>query len=100
MMHSPRIQQLVPDLVIIDLAMPGKNGMEAGRQVFDRSPLAAMLLLTVQEVSAELRRAARAAGFRGALTKGSGREVVMAIETVLAKGTLFDVEGSTAARPD
>jgi len=90
-----KIKQLAPDLAIIDLAMPDKNGMEAARQIFATSPLTAMLLLTVQEVSTELARAAREAGFRGAVTKGSGREVVMAVERLLDKGTMFQIEGST-----
>jgi len=89
-----KIKQLAPDLAIIDLAMPDKNGIEAARQILSVSPLTAMLLLTVQEVSAELARAAREAGFRGAVTKGSGREVVTAVETLLDKGTMFQVEGS------
>lgn len=89
-----KIKQLAPDLAIIDLAMPDKNGIEAARQIFASSPLTPMLLLTVQEVSTELARAAREAGFRGAVTKGSGREVVMAVETLLDKGTLFRIEGS------
>jgi len=82
-----KIKQLAPDMAIIDLAMPDKNGM-----IFAISPLTAMLLLTVQEVSGELARTAREAGFRGVVTKGSGREVAMAVETLLDKGTLFDVE--------
>jgi len=89
-----KIKQLSPDLAIIDLAMPDKNGIEAARQVFANSPLTAMLLLTVQEVSTELARAAREAGFRGAVTKGSGREVVVAVETLLNQGTVFKIEGS------
>jgi DNA-binding NarL/FixJ family response regulator len=89
-----KIKQLTPDLAIIDLAMPDKNGLEAARQAFAVSPLTAMLLLTVQEVSGELARAAREAGFRGAVTKSSGREVITAVETLLDKGTLFDIEGS------
>lgn len=91
------INQLAPDLAIIDLAMPDKNGMEAARQIFSTSPLTTMLLLTVQEVSAELARAAREAGFRGAVTKGSGREVITAVETLLDRGTLFDVQESPHA---
>jgi DNA-binding NarL/FixJ family response regulator len=89
-------EQLAPDLAIIDLAMPEKNGIEAAREIFSRSPLTAMLLLTVQEVSAELARAARDAGFRGAVTKASGSEVVIAVETLLGKGTFFAVEGSAS----
>jgi DNA-binding NarL/FixJ family response regulator len=90
-------EQLAPDLAIIDLAMPNKNGIEAAREIFAISPLTPMLLLTVQQVSAELARAARDAGFRGAVTKSSGSEVVMAVETLLGKGTFFDIEGSSAS---
>jgi DNA-binding NarL/FixJ family response regulator len=87
-----KIEQLAPDLAIIDLAMPEKNGVQAAREIFANSSSTAMLLLTVQEVSAELARAAREAGFRGAVTKGSGREIIMAVETLLGHGTFFDVE--------
>jgi DNA-binding NarL/FixJ family response regulator len=90
-------EQLAPDLAIIDLAMPDKNGIEAAREIIAQSPLTAMLLLTVQEVSAELARAAREAGFRGAVTKSSGSEVVVAVETLLGKGTFFAIEGSMSA---
>jgi DNA-binding NarL/FixJ family response regulator len=90
-----KTEQLAPDLAIIDLAMPDKNGVEAAREIFAASPLTPMLLLTVQEVSAELARAAREAGFRGAVTKGSGSEVVMAVETLLDKGTFFSSESSS-----
>jgi DNA-binding NarL/FixJ family response regulator len=92
-----KTEQLAPDLAIIDLAMPDKNGVEAAREIFAASPLTAMLLLTVQEVSAELARVAREAGFRGAVTKGSGREVVAAVETLLGKGTFFSVSESSSA---
>ena len=60
-----KTKQLSPDLAIIDLAMPDQNGIEAARQIFATSPLTPMLLLTVQEVSTELARAARDAGTPG-----------------------------------
>jgi DNA-binding NarL/FixJ family response regulator len=84
-------------LHLIDLAMPIKNGVEAAREIFALSPLTPMLLLTVQEVSAELARVAREAGFRGAVTKGSGNELVTAVDTLLGKGTFFRIEGSLSA---
>ena len=89
-----KAEELAPDVAIIDLAMPHKNGVQAAREILTTSSSTAMLLLTVQEVSAELARAAREAGFRGAITKGSSNEVVIAVETLLGQGTFFDVEGS------
>jgi DNA-binding NarL/FixJ family response regulator len=89
-----KTRRLAPDVAIIDLAMPEKNGVEAAREIFKLCPLTAMLLLTVQEVSPQLAQEARKAGFRGAVTKGRGREIVRAVETVLGNGTFFDLEGS------
>ena len=42
-----------------------------------------MLLMSVQEVSNQLARAARDAGYRGAVTKSSGGEVLKGIEALL-----------------
>jgi DNA-binding NarL/FixJ family response regulator len=92
-----KAEQLTPDLAIIDLAMPDKNGVQAAREIYAISPFTPMLLLTVQEVSVELARAAREAGFRGAVTKGSSSDVVMAVETLLSRGTFFDVDRSQRA---
>lgn len=93
-----KTQQLAPDVAIIDLAMPEKNGVDAAREIFKTCPLTAMLLLTVQDVSPQLAKEARKAGFRGAVTKGKGSEVVRAVETVLGNGTFFDLEGSQSSR--
>lgn len=73
-------EQLAPDVDIIDLAMPEKNGVEAAREIFKICPLTAMLLWTVQEVSPQLAQEARKAGFRGAVTKGRGSEIVRAVD--------------------
>jgi two-component system invasion response regulator UvrY len=89
-----KTRELAPDVAIIDLAMPEKNGLEAAREIFAASPSTAMLLLTVQEVSPQLAREARKAGFRGAVTKSRGSEVVRAVEIVLGDGTFFQVEGA------
>jgi len=78
--------------------MPEKNGVEAAREIFKVCPLTAMLLLTVQDVSPQLAQEARKAGFRGAVTKGRGSEVVRAVERVLGNGTFFDLEGSLSPR--
>ena len=82
-------EALKPDIAVLDLAMPCMNGLEAAREISKMAPRAAMLLLTVQEVSSQLIREARAAGFQGAVSKGTGAEVVKGIETLLGKQTYF-----------
>jgi DNA-binding NarL/FixJ family response regulator len=90
-----KTEQLSPDVVVIDLAMPQMNGLQAGREIFKSLHLP-MLLLTVQEVSAELVREARSAGFQGALSKSRGTEVVDGIETLLRHQSFFQFTSDVA----
>jgi DNA-binding NarL/FixJ family response regulator len=78
-----QVERAQPDVAILDLGMPLMNGMDAAREIAKAHPRLPMLLLSVQEVSEQLVHAALNAGFRGAITKGSGREVVEGIEAVL-----------------
>src|SRR5260370_6301381 len=42
--------QLTPDIVVLDLAMPQMNGLQAARETVRKRPSLPMLLLTVQSV--------------------------------------------------
>ena len=84
--------QLAPDLVILDLAMPGMNGLQAAREIAKINPSLPMLLASVEEVSAHLARAARECGFRGAVTKSKGTEVVRAAEALFTNETYFALD--------
>lgn len=81
-------QELSPDVVVIDLAMPVMNGLQAGREIYKLTHRP-MLLLTVQDVSPELAREARNAGFQGAISKSKGTEVVTGIEALLREENFF-----------
>src|SRR5712691_8989827 len=56
-------EQLAPDVVILDLAMPRMNGLQAAREITKRSPRFHLILLTVQQLSHQLAQEARDAGF-------------------------------------
>jgi len=84
------------DLVILDLAMPGMNGLQAAREISKINPRLPILLASVEEVSKHLARAARDSGFRGAVTKSKGTEVVQAAEALLHNETFFAVDESLA----
>ena len=86
-----------PDLAILDLGMPLMNGIEAAREISRLKPGLAMLLVSVQEVSEQLVEAARDAGFKGAITKSRGREVVRAVDAVLHNQSFFQRDESTRA---
>ncbi len=81
--------ELNPDVVVLDLAMPKRNGLQAAREIHRFLPDVPMLLLTVQQVSTELIREATRVGFRGAVSKDNGKEVVRAIESLLNRQRFF-----------
>jgi DNA-binding NarL/FixJ family response regulator len=80
---------LEPDIVILDLAMPQMNGLQAAHEISASHPHLPMLLLTVQEVSLELVNQAKKAGFRGAVSKSTGTEVVEGVEALLHERSCF-----------
>jgi len=81
--------KLKPEVAVLDLAMPCMNGLEAAREISKILPRPFLLLLTVQEVSSQLINEARDAGFQGAVSKGTGAEVVKGIESLLCNQTFF-----------
>ncbi len=84
-----KARELRPDLVVLDLAMPQMNGLQAAKEIGRVNPKLPMLLLTVQEVSAELISEARKVGFQGAVSKSSVADVVTGVETLLGEHSYF-----------
>lgn len=92
--------KLHPDVVIIDIMMPGIGGIEATREIVTRFPGTKVLILTTSTVSADLSQALEA-GALGAVTKSSGnKELVKAIKTVAAGKRLVSSEVSTLISND
>jgi DNA-binding NarL/FixJ family response regulator len=92
------VEQLAPDIVVMDLAMPVMNGLQAGPEIMKTHPKLPMLLISVQEVSKQLAWEARNAGYRGAVTKSGGDEVLKGIEALLRHDMFFySDDGSSQA---
>ncbi len=85
-----------PDLAILDLGMPLKNGIDAARAISQSNPALPLLLISVQEMSDQLVAAAQEAGFKGGITKSRGSEVVRGVEAVLHNEVFFHRDGSSA----
>ena len=66
-----KVQQLQPDVVILDLQVPVMNGLEAARQIIRLVPNMAMVMLTMHNC-AQLLKDAQAAGIKDVLSKSDG----------------------------
>jgi DNA-binding NarL/FixJ family response regulator len=92
------VEQFAPDIVVMDLAMPVMNGLQAAPEIIKTHPKLPMLLISVQEVSKQLAWEARNAGYRGAVTKSGGDEVLKGIEALLRHDMFFySDQGSSQA---
>ena len=81
--------ELVPDVVIMDISMPGINGLEATRQIKMKYPSIAILVLTIHTDSEHILGILEA-GAAGYLTKSVfGDEIIAAIRSVVAGETVL-----------
>jgi len=79
---------LQPDVVVMDLNMPGLNGLEATRCILQTSPHIAVLIVTMFDDDSVF--AAMQAGARGYLLKGAEPEAMLrAIRTVAGGEAIF-----------
>jgi two-component system, NarL family, response regulator NreC len=63
-----KAKELLPDVIIMDISMPGPSGLDATREIRDTLPQMGVLIVSMHE-SRELISAARDAGARGYLSK-------------------------------
>ena len=83
-----------PDVVVMDLSMPGMGGLEAVRRLLAQDGAAHILALSAHEDTAHPRRVLRA-GALGYLAKRSAPEALIAAVTAVARGERY-VDAHTA----
>jgi two-component system, NarL family, invasion response regulator UvrY len=87
-----------PDVVVLDLSMPGTGGLELIRRIVGQAPNARILVFSMHEGTSLVERSIRL-GARGYVTKGSAPEVLAVAIGEVAAGQLYlsaDVASSIA----
>ena len=89
------ISQLQPDVVLLDLDMPGMNGREALSQIISINPQQAVIMLTVSEDSDDLTECMRI-GARGFLLKNINADFLLdSIRKAVDGDNVFSPEMTT-----
>jgi DNA-binding NarL/FixJ family response regulator len=84
-----KARQIKPDIMVIDISMPGLNGLEATRQITRTMSQTRVLVLTMHE-SDSLIREVLDAGARGYLLKtDAGSDLIKAVDALRRNQTFF-----------
>jgi DNA-binding NarL/FixJ family response regulator len=100
-----KAQELQPDLVIMDIAMPGCSGAQATQHLKGTCPDVKVLALTLHEDEGYLRQLLQAGASGYILKRAAAEELTRAIRTVAAGGVYLDptmagkVVGSYIGKP-
>jgi DNA-binding NarL/FixJ family response regulator len=83
-------KKLHPQVVVMDCALPGMNGLQATRQIIEDSPDTAVLMLSMHTESTWVRQAIEAGAKGYVLKNAMDLELSAAIRKVAAGETVFD----------
>lgn len=82
-------QALQPNVILLDINMPGVNGLEALPLLREAAPQSRVLVLTMHDDITYLRQVLRAGGAGYVLKQAADKELLSAIRTVHSGGTFL-----------
>ncbi|HEX8696830.1 MAG TPA: response regulator transcription factor [Longimicrobium sp.] len=85
-----RARELAPDVVVMDVSMPGMDGAEATERIARECPGVKVIALTAHDDRAHLARLLQAGAAGYVLKRAAADELVRAIRTVGSGGTYVD----------
>ena len=85
---SKLFTDLSPDVVIMDLSLPGISGLEAIRRIISKDPNAKILVFSMHEDTVFVEQALRA-GAKGYLTKSSAPKTLLKAIEEIADGRIY-----------
>ena len=91
-----KVEDLKPDVIIMDVLMPGKDGIDACREIMNKLPDTRVLMLTASNDEDAIIQSV-AAGATGYLQKYSGKEKLLETIREVAEGE-FRILGNSARR--
>ena len=92
------LSELTADVIVMDLSMPGRGGLESIRHILQRYPEQRILVFTMHENAALAAQALRA-GAKGYLTKSVSPDLIVdAIHQIMQGGQPIDADLATAIK--
>ena len=76
------VEKVKPDVILMDISMPGMNGIQATKQIRDKHPDAKIVILTMLDQEGYVYEAIKAGATGYMLKSTSSDELVNAIQTV------------------
>jgi two-component system, NarL family, response regulator LiaR len=85
-----QIQQLVPDIAVLDIGLPGIDGIELTRKIRQAGLQTRVVILTMHDVEGEVFGALAAGADAYCVKSGDPSGVITAVRTAMEGGAYFD----------